>query len=223
MTLEPLPGGLALATAGAARYLAGTGAAEGAPRARAGDVRAVADGAALNRFLAGIERRAFAMARLATGSPDDALDLVQDAMIRLAERYGDRPEAEWAPLFFRILNNRITDHHRRGAVRRRFFGWLGPRDPEDESDPLESVPGPASDGPAERVALDGAMETLEGALEALPLRQRQVFLLRTWEGLDVAETAKALGISEGSVKTHHFRAVRALRDALGEEPDDDRS
>ncbi|MEE4383805.1 MAG: sigma factor [Pseudomonadales bacterium] len=166
MTLEPLPGGLALATAGAARYLAGTGAAEGAPRARAGDVRAVADGAALNRFLAGIERRAFAMARLATGSPDDALDLVQDAMIRLAERYGDRPEAEWAPLFFRILNNRITDHHRRGAVRRRFFGWLGPRDPEDESDPLESVPGPASDGPAERVALDGAMETLEGALEA---------------------------------------------------------
>lgn len=221
MTLELPPGAPALATAGAAGYLAGTGTAESAPRARAGDARTVADGAALNRFLAGVERRAYAMARLATGSPDDALDLVQDAMIRLAERYADRPEAEWAPLFFRILNNRITDHHRRGAVRRRFFGWLGPRDPEDESDPLESVPGPASDGPAQRVALDGAMETLEGALEALPLRQRQVFLLRTWEGFDVAETAKALGISEGSVKTHHFRAVRALRDALGEEPDHD--
>jgi RNA polymerase sigma-70 factor (ECF subfamily) len=190
-------------------------------RLHAGEGDSLVDAVAFNRFLAGVERRAFAMARLATGQPDDALDLVQDAMLRLAERYADRPSEEWAPLFFRILNNRITDHHRRQAVRRRLFGWFGPRDPEQEEDPLEQVPGPSAEAPDRRMELDGDMARLEEALQALPLRQRQTFLLRTWEGLDVAATARALSISEGSVKTHHFRAIRALREALEEAEGDD--
>lgn len=172
--------------------------------------------AAMNRFLADVEKKAFYMARAAVGNTDDALDIVQDAMLTLASRYARKPEGEWKPLFHRILQNRITDWHRRSAVRRRFQA-PAPRPEEDPApDPVDMVSGPSSAEPEHRVALDGAARQLADVVAALPARQQQAFLLRALEGLSVAETAKAMKCSQGSVKTHYSRAVRALRSELGE-------
>jgi RNA polymerase sigma-70 factor, ECF subfamily len=171
--------------------------------------------AALERFLAGVERRAFQIARYAVRDPDDALDLVQDAMLRLARSYAHSPEAEWQLLFFRILQNRILDHQRRGSVRRRVLGFFASRDDDDE-DPLHAVPGPASDRPDRQAMAGDAMTALERAIGDLPARQQQAFLLRNLEGFDVAATAAVMGCSEGSVKTHYSRAVHTLRERLGD-------
>ncbi|MEE8196262.1 MAG: RNA polymerase sigma factor [Acidiferrobacterales bacterium] len=169
---------------------------------------------ALERFLASVERRAFLVARMATGDGDEALDLVQDAMLRLVKNYGRRPQEEWGPLFNRILQSCIRDWFRRSRVRHRFRVWLGGADEADAGDPLEQQPDRASVAPDERAQAGQTISALEGALAVLPLRQRQAFLLRVWEDLDVAQTAKAMSCSEGSVKTHYFRAVRALRERL---------
>jgi RNA polymerase sigma-70 factor (ECF subfamily) len=174
----------------------------------------------LDGFLAGVERRAFQMARLATRDPDEALDLVQDAMMALVRHYGRRAPEEWAPLFHRILQNRIRDWTRRRALRARFRVWLGrPREDADPggADPIDLLSDPAGASPAELAERSDAGRELEAALGALPLRQRQAFLLRAWEGLDVAETARAMGCSQGSVKTHYFRAIQTLRAHLGDE------
>lgn len=153
------------------------------------------------------------MAEIATRSRDEALDIVQDTMLRLASRYAGHPPAEWAPLFHTILQRRIRDWHRRSRVRNRWRAWLG-RDSEDGEDPLEQVPDRPGSDPADGVAQTYTLAALEAALRELPLRQQQTFLLRVWEGLDVAATARALGCSEGSIKTHYARAVRRLRDRL---------
>ena len=146
---------------------------------------------------------------------DDALDAVQEAMLSLARRYAQRPEEEWTPLFYRILQSRIRDCQRRRMVRNRvmsFFG--GQRDEEGDSpDPVESAPDPHGVDPAEQVAQGAAMQALESAMESLPTRQREAFLLRILEGLDVAETARAMGCSEGSVKTHLSRAIHSRRES----------
>lgn len=168
--------------------------------------------AALNDFLAGVEKRAYRMAHFATGNPDEALDIVQDAMLVLAKKYARRDAAEWGPLFHRIMQNRIRDWYRRQKVRNPLRVWLTPG--EDESDPVENLPGAASREPARQVNQQAMLGALETALQALPLRQQQVFLLRVWEGLDVAETARAMNISSGSVKTHYSRAVHKLREQL---------
>jgi RNA polymerase sigma-70 factor (ECF subfamily) len=168
----------------------------------------------LNRFLAGVERRAFVRARLATGNGDDALDIVQDAMLALATRYADRGEAEWGALFHTILLSRLNDWYRRQRVRRRWTAWLG-ADDESGEDPLERIADPRAQDPAARSAQNRAIATLETALAELPARQREAFLRRAWDGLDVAETARAMGCTEGSVKTHYSRAVHALREKLG--------
>jgi len=153
------------------------------------------------------------MAEFATGNRDEALDIVQDAMLKLAERYADRDAREWAPLFHRILQSRIMDWHRRNKVRRRWRVWLR-EDPEARDDPIERQPDPADPSPERRAGGDEFGAALELALGVLPTRQQQAFLLRTWEGLDVAATARAMGCSQGSVKTHLSRAMHALRDAL---------
>src|SRR5579872_3617510 len=172
----------------------------------------------LEKFLAEIERRAFRMAQVALRDPDDALDVVQDAMLKLTRSYASRPSTEWRPLFYRILENGIRDLQRRRTVRKRFMVWLpGPKeDPDNEAqDPLESVADAGMPVP-ERLMQDEAMEKLESSLRQLPARQREAFMLRNFEGLDVAETASAMGCSEGSVKTHYSRAVHTLREQLGE-------
>lgn len=171
----------------------------------------------LDRFLASIERRAFRLAHIATQDHDEALDLVQDAMLTLVTRYATRGEAEWGPLFHRILQNRIRDWYRRTMVRNRWRQWFGSKIEEaDSQDPLDLVPDPLAARQDEALACKRATRELEKALHKLPLRQQQAFLLRAWEELDVAGTARAMGCSEGSVKTHYFRAVQTLRQNLGD-------
>ncbi len=150
------------------------------------------------------------MARFATSNTDEALDLVQDAMLDFVKRYTGRPAAEWHVLFYRILHSRITDWYRRAAVRNRVRYWFMPDDEEGE-DPINTIADPAAPDPAELVIRRDTGEALEKAVRQLPLRQRQAFLLRAWEGFDVAQTAAAMGCSEGSVKTHYSRAVHTLR------------
>jgi RNA polymerase sigma-70 factor, ECF subfamily len=168
---------------------------------------------AMEAFLAGVERRALRMAELATGDWQEALDIVQDAMLRMLRHYGQRPAEQWPPLFHRILQRRIIDWHRRRTLRRRLFGWL-PAEAGDEADPMAAVPAP---GPTpEQSVLDGEQgAAIEAALRRLPPRQQQAFLLRAWEGMDVRETAAAMGCSQGSVKTHYSRALQSLREQLG--------
>jgi RNA polymerase sigma-70 factor (ECF subfamily) len=172
---------------------------------------------ALNQFLAGVELKAFKIAQAALRHEDDALDAVQDAMLQLVRAYADRPAQEWKPLFYRILENRIRDMQRRRTVRGRVIAWLPFRGDEDEEepDPIAQAPSPDPQ-PPRRLELDQAVAALEKALGELPRRQQQAFLLRTLEGLDVAQTAAAMGCSQGSVKTHYFRALQALRAQLGE-------
>jgi RNA polymerase sigma-70 factor (ECF subfamily) len=170
---------------------------------------------ALNGFLAGVERRAYRIAQIALRHDEDALDAVQDAMLQLARRYARRPSEEWRPLFYRILQNRIRDQQRRRTVRSRVLAFLPWSEEDEDSDPVERAPDPAP-GPAAEVEGGQIGVALQHAVGLLPARQREAFLLRTLEGLDVAETATAMGCSEGSVKTHYSRAVHTLREQLGE-------
>ncbi len=171
----------------------------------------------LNRFFAEVERRALRIAEIAVRDRDDALDLVQDAMIKLARKYAERPQAEWTPLFYRILQNGVRDWHRRQAVRNRVMVWFGRGSPEqDDYDVVGQAPDPIGRTPDEELQNSEAMSGLEAAVARLPARQREAFMLRTFEGLDVAGTAVAMGCSEGSVKTHYSRAVHSLREQLGE-------
>jgi RNA polymerase sigma-70 factor (ECF subfamily) len=169
---------------------------------------------ALDRFLREVERRALRMAELSSASRDDALELVQEAMLAFVRAYAQRPAEEWPLLFWRVLDSRLADFHRRRRVRSRWMTWFAPPEDEDEEPALARVPDPAEPGPLARLADDEAMRTLDGALRDLPARQRQAFLLRVWEGLDVAATAQVMALSEGSVKTHLFRALQRLRAQL---------
>jgi RNA polymerase sigma-70 factor (ECF subfamily) len=173
-------------------------------------------GVAIEAFLREVESRAYRIAVMNIRDRDEALDIVQDAMIRLVRRYSGRPSAEWRPLFYRILQNRIRDVQRRRSVRSRVLTFFGGTASEDERDPLLTAPGPRGDNPLEQVAASDAMEALERALEQLPARQREAFVLRNFEGLDVLQTATAMSCTEGSVKTHYSRAVHRLRELLKE-------
>lgn len=172
----------------------------------------------MDRFLASVEQSAFRIARYHLGDADEALDVVQDAMIRLVRRYAKRPAREWKPLFFRILQNRVRDIQRKRSVRAKVMGFLPGSfaDEENAPDPLQQAPDRDAPDPGKQLQLDGAMEQLEQAVNALPARQKEAFLLRTLESLSVEETASAMGCSSGSVKTHYSRAVHRLREELGE-------
>jgi RNA polymerase sigma-70 factor (ECF subfamily) len=171
----------------------------------------------LGEFLADVERRALRIAEIAVRDRDEALDLVQDAMIKLARHYSGRGKDEWTPLFYRILQNGVRDWHRRQAVRNRVMVWFGRTNPQvDSQDFIASAPDLAGRTPDEELQNSEAMQDMEQAVHNLPARQREAFMLRTFEGLNVAETAMAMSCSEGSVKTHYFRAVHTLREELGE-------
>jgi len=171
---------------------------------------------ALDRFLAGIERRAFRIACIALRDRAEAEDAVQDAMIRLVQSYGRHPEVQWRPLFYRILKNRITDFQRRRRVRRAVMAWWPGHETEDAApDPFESAADPRG-RPDQELEGEELLARIEELLAEMSSRQREAFLLRNFEGLDVAQAAVAMGCSEGSVKTHYFRAMQTLHEALGE-------
>ena len=172
----------------------------------------------IEEFLASVERRAFRMAQISTGNSEDALDIVQDTMLIWVRKYSEKPGDEWRPLFFRILQNKVRDWHRRNIIKKRWLLWLQPWGKPHEGEsierPIEHLPDPAVKDMGDQMILGHSMEALESSLTALPLRQQQAFLLRAWEEMSVKETAAIMGCSEGSVKTHYSRAVHALRNLL---------
>jgi RNA polymerase sigma-70 factor (ECF subfamily) len=170
----------------------------------------------MQNFLAGIEGRAFRIAQFATRNRDDALELVQDAMMKLAQKYSDRPVDEWSALFYSILQSRIRDWQRRQSVRNRFRTWFAWNEEDEEEDALEQSPADVSGEPSIKLENNQFMTRLNQELGSLPYRQQQVFLLRVWEGMDIAQTAAAMQCSESSVKTHHARALQKLREKLEE-------
>jgi RNA polymerase sigma-70 factor (ECF subfamily) len=174
----------------------------------------------LDRFLESVERRAFVKARLATGNEQEALDIVQDAMFKLVKSYGNKAAEEWPPLFHRILQSRITDWYRRQGTKNRLFAWLSksPQDGHgeyvsDPPDPIDSIDGGQAE-PWEHLSGVQIGEALQSAIGDLPLRQQQAFMLRQWDGLSVKDTARTMGCSQGSVKTHCARALANLKHAL---------
>ncbi|MDH5731983.1 MAG: RNA polymerase sigma factor, partial [Gammaproteobacteria bacterium] len=170
---------------------------------------------ALSKFLKEIELKAFKMAHIATGNQDDALDIVQDAMVKLCDKYAANPQEEWPPLFYRILQNKIFDWHRRSKIRNQIIRWLpGVKDMEQDNDFEFDAPDLSNNDPSQLLEHQRAFQHLEIVLHQLPLRQQQAFMLRSWEGLSVEETAKVLGCSEGSVKTHLSRAMNKIKEQM---------
>lgn len=168
------------------------------------------------------ERRAYKHAYFAVRDEETALDIVQEAMLKLVDKYADRPAEELPLLFHRILQNAIHDHFRRSKVRSTWISLLSSFQKSDdegqESDILESLEVEHNDtlapNPLEQLIQSQTLSMIESAIMDLPLRQRQAFLLRYWEEMDIAETAESMGCSQGSVKTHCSRAVHALAIAM---------
>ena len=191
-----------------------------AKQRRPGRGSTLASRSELSAFLESVERRAFKQAVFAVREQEAALDIVQDAMLRLAEKYGHRPASELPMLFHRIMQNAIRDWYRRQKVRSLWvtlFSSLGPGRDDDGEDPLETFEAPDGSNPqAPGSDLEKAqvLEMIEQEMARLPERQREAFLMRYWEELDVAETARRMGCSEGSVKTHCSRAAHTLAAAL---------
>lgn len=179
----------------------------------------------LSDFLESVERRAFKQAVYAVRKDEAALDIVQDAMIKLAEKYGDKPVGELPMLFQRILQNTIHDFFRREKVRNTwvslfssFGGNGGDGEGGEDFDLLESLESEdgseAAESSADKVERQQTLNLIDAEIQKLPTRQREAFLMRYWQDMDVAETAAAMGCSEGSVKTHCSRATHALAQAL---------
>ncbi len=176
----------------------------------------------LSDFLAQVERRAFKQAAYAVRDDHAALDIVQDAMLKLSEKYSDRPAEEFPMLFQRILQNATHDYFRRQKVRNLwttlFSSFSSGQEDDDEHDVLETLSPHGDEGrndPSMEVERSETLKQIEAALQKLPQRQREAFVLRYWEDMDVAETAAVMGCSEGSVKTHCSRAVHTLAAVLG--------
>lgn len=172
----------------------------------------------LSDFLRDVERRAFKQTAYAVRDEHAALDIVQDAMLKLAEKYAAKPVEEYPMLFQRILQNTMRDFWRRQKVRNLWTTLLssfGSNEDEEDRDPLETIDvEDSSENPAEQLQRSQTIALVEKALEKLPPRQREAFVLRYWEDMDVAETAEVMGCSQGSVKTHCSRAVHALAQTL---------
>lgn len=173
----------------------------------------------LDAFLADVQGRAYRMAMASLHQRDDALDVVQEAMCKLVEKYRNKTAAEWPPLFYKILYSRIRDVQRKRTRSGKLFGNIRVKHPGDELaeiDAAQLMPDPSNPDPLRFGDDEKFGAALDKALAALPERQREAFMLRAWEGLDVAQTAKAMGCGEGSVKTHFSRARHALQAALAD-------
>ena len=176
----------------------------------------------LGRFLKDVERRAFKKTQYLVRDPDAALDIVQDAMIRLSQKYADRPSSEWGPLFQRILANATTDWFRRQKTRSQWVQTLAdfqgsstdPDAPELSLDDLSTADLAHWESASDTFQRRELVEAIEDELAKLPARQREAFLLRYWEDFDTQQTAELMNCSPGSVKTHCFRAIQALAKAL---------
>ena len=168
----------------------------------------------MDAFLRSVERRAFIVAKMATNNDEDALDIVQDAMFKLVEKYSHLTDKEWGGYFYRILHNKINDWYRREKVRRRWRVFFNTKSGGNEVDIENLVPQQSVREPEQFVYGGEISDEMLRAINLLPLRQQQAVTLRIWEGFSVAETAKIMGCSEGSVKTHLSRAVHRLRDIL---------
>ena len=170
----------------------------------------------MEQFLKSVEKKAFRMIQIATGHTDDALDLLQDSMMSFVRKYSDKSETEWKPLFYRVVQNRIRDWYRREKVKKLFFIPMSCKQDSsgNQSDPFESIEDDRSVDSLTSLKTSQAMEKLNNVLKQLPARQQQVFLLRSWEGLSTKETAKAMGCTQGTVKTHYSRAVIKLKQEL---------
>lgn len=173
--------------------------------------------AKLDSFLRSVERRAFVVARLATQDEEEALDIVQDAMFKLVQKYSGHDEAEWGALFHSILHSRINDWHRRQTVRNRWrvFFFRGDDD-DEETVPEDLIAQTQFLEPEQQILQDEMSVVVQGIIGQLPLRQQQALLLRAWEGYDIGETATIMNCSQGSVKTHYSRAIHSLRKKLEE-------
>ncbi|CAN4265989.1 RpoE DNA-directed RNA polymerase specialized sigma subunit, sigma24 homolog [Methylophilaceae bacterium] len=173
----------------------------------------------LSDFLRDVERRAFKQTVYAVRDEHTALDIVQDSMLKLAEKYADKPVAEYPMLFQRILQNTTRDFWRRQKVRNIWTTLLSSfgagQDGEEDHDPLDTIDvGDESENPMTQLEQSQTMRIIEKAIEKLPTRQREAFILRYWEDMNVAETAEVMGCSQGSVKTHCSRAVNTLSSLL---------
>lgn len=169
----------------------------------------------LNDFLQQQQGKAYRMTYVLTHNRDDALEIVQDAMLQLVQKYASKPAQEWPLLFYRILQNRIRDFHRKQNFRQ-LFGLFKSTADDEAQDIIERTCDPQQTTPEKELQNDGFRQDILQALNTLPLRQQQIFLLRAWQQFSTRETAWALGISPGSVKTHYSRALARLRTQLGE-------
>ena len=170
----------------------------------------------IEQFLAEVEKKAYRMAEIATKNQADSLDIVQDTMIKLVEKYSDKSPQEWKLLFYRILHSKIMDYFRRRKLTNSLFFWRNPHQTEENYD-NDIVNASDYITPEREITGRQNIERVTSALKELSPRQQQCFLLRSWEGFSVKETAKAMNCSQGSVKTHYSRAKETLRKALDDE------
>lgn len=163
---------------------------------------------AMDRFLASAEKRALRMAYIHTKDLDEAFDIVQVAMITLAQKYGAKPDQEWPPLFYRILSSKINDWHRSQKRWWQRFQVL------DDSTDAQSID---YSSPDNFYQASETLQVIEQALVAMPPKQRQTFMLRCWEGLSTKETAMAMSCTEGTVKTQYSRALQSIKQQMGDD------
>lgn len=176
------------------------------------------DALTIEQFLIQIEKKAYRMAEISVGDHGDAMDILQESMIKLVTHYSERPSEQWKPLFYKILHNKITDWHRHQKIKNVLFFWKSDHIDDDgfNSDPIDNIADKYSGQktPDQALELQQLTGTALETLNQLSVKQQQCFLLRSWEGLSVSDTAQIMGCSQGSVKTHYSRAVHKIKQTL---------